>query len=336
MSFINKISTIFRLCDKNMFYIHLDDGIILDHFNSSNELVNSKKIISNKYLDFTDCYFTLDKKDNIYGIYNDKGLKMIQISNFSSITEKELLNYNADKFNISFPYIHVEDNSIHILYYIFNKNSPNSSALFHHYRHNGVWTENKIDFISHIVMDSFTVIWNQGSPIVFYYNLINGYEELFLSKFNSTTVTWSSPIQITNSKKNKLYLSVLKDSMNFYHLAYCENLGSGYAVKYENGYLNDNSLDIDVSTYISGPSTCMYPSLIKENTTLHLMWVNYGKLNTSISLNLGKEWGDHNIDEFSIEDDFVRANFFSNYTNDKGYNVSSLFTNSNDVEILGF
>ncbi|MEF9992459.1 MAG: hypothetical protein RSD22_10255 [Romboutsia sp.] len=337
MSFINSCSTIIRRSDKNMFYIHLDNGIVFDYFNKKNQLINSNKVTDNRFVGFTDSYFSIDKNDNIYGVYNNKGLKMITIpSKTSSISQNEILNYDTDKFNVAFPYIHVIDDDIHIIYYVFNNSAPNASALFHHYRHKDIWIENKIDFISHIVMDNFTVIWSQNSPIIFYFNLVNGCEELFLSRFNSSTVTWSNPIQITNSNKNKLYLSVLKDSMNFYHISYCENLGNGYAVKYQNGYLNENSIDIETSTYITGPSTCMYPSFIKEKSILYLMWVNYGKLNTSISNNLGKEWSEHEIDEFSMDGDFVRANFISNYIDDINYNVSSVFTATDDVSILGF
>lgn len=337
MSFINNCSTIIRRSNKEMFYIHYDNGILFNYYNNNGEFVESTKLKNNRFVDFTNAYFTLDKYDNVYGIYNGNGLKMVDIPKYSNkINERPILNYDVDKFNILFPYIHTIDDSIHIIYHVFNNNSPNSSALLHHYRHNGVWTESKIDFVNQIIADNFAVIWVSDSPVIFYFNLVNGYEELFFSRFNSSTVTWSSPVQITNSKKNKLYLSVLKDNMNFYHITFCENGGNGYAVKYINGYLSENSMDIDTSTYVTGPSTCMYPSFIKEKSKLYIMWVNYGKLHTSFSNNLGKEWSEHNIDDSSIEDDFVRANFYSNYSSDSVYNVSSVFSTRDDVGILGF
>lgn len=337
MSFINSCSTIVRRSNKEMFYIHYDNGIVFDYFNDNGEFVSSKKIKNNRFIDFTNAYFTLDKYDNVYGIYNNNGLKMVDVKKGSStINEIPILNYDVNKFSILFPYIHTINDSIHIIYHVYSNSSSNSSALLHHYRHNGVWMENKIDFVNQVISDNFVVVWVSDSPIVFYFNLVNGYEELFFSRFNSNTVSWSNPIQITNSKKNKLYLSVLKDNMNFYHITFCENGGNGYAVKYLNGYLNENSLYIDTSVYITGPSTCMYPSLIKEKSKLYIMWVNYGKLHTSFSTDIGKEWSDHDIDDSSIEDDFVRANFFSNYITDSDYNVSSVFTTNDYIGILGF
>ncbi|HSQ88156.1 hypothetical protein [Romboutsia sp.] len=336
MSFINKCSTIIRRSSKDMFNFYLDEKLVYDYFDKESNLIYSTPLIDS-YIDFTNSYFTLDKDDSLYGIYIDNALKLFEIpKNSNNFTKRDILTYNYKKFNVLFPYIKKFNDDIHILYYVHNNNANNTCALFHHYNHNGVWTENKIDFINHIVLNDFVVLWVQQSPIVFYFNLVDGYEEVFLSRFNYNTLTWSNPTQITNSKKNKIYLSVLKDSMNFYHLTFCENIDNGYAVKYINGYLMDNKLDVNISTYITSPSTCMYPSLIKNKSYLYLMWVNYGKLNTSLSTDLGKTWSEHEVDEFSIEEDFTRARFISNYKDDLSYNVTSVFTTCDDVGILGF
>ncbi|SCH31461.1 MULTISPECIES: hypothetical protein [unclassified Romboutsia] len=337
MSFINKCSTIIRRSSKDMFFITFDKDISYNYYDKNNEFLFSKKLIRNNSIDSANCFFNLDKFDNVYGIYNDGALKILTSqSGSSNFTQKELLKYNSKKFGICFPYINITRNDTHILYYVYNHNSANTCALFHHFKHNDVWTENKIDFINHIILDNFIVIWSYDSPSVFYFNLVNGIEEVFLSRFNKSTLTWSSPVQITNSRKNKIYLNVLKDSMNFYHLTFCENLDNGYSVKYLNGYLNDTSFDTDISTYITGPSTCMYPSFLKKDSTLYLMWVNFGKLHTSYSKDLGKSWSEHEIDEYSVENDFMRANFFSNYKDDLPYNVNTVFTSIDDVGILGF
>lgn len=336
MSFINKYSTIIRRSNKDMFNFYCDGKLRYDYFNISENLVTSTSII-NKDLDFTNFYFTLDEDDCICGIYKDNALKLFEINKYdNSFTQKDILTYNHKKFDILFPYLKRINGNLHIFYYVHNKSSSNTCALFHHYNHNGIWIENKIDFLNHIVLEEYNIIWIQDSPIIFYLNLVNGYEEIFLSRFNSNTLTWSNPIQLTHSKKNKIYLSVLKDHMNFYHLTFCENIDNGYCVKYINGYLMDYKLDINISTYITGPSTCMYPSLIKNESNLYLMWVSYDKLHTSLSRDLGKTWSEYEIDEFSIEEDFNIARFFSNYENDELYNVTSVFTTSNDIGILGF
>jgi hypothetical protein len=335
MSFINDCYTLIRKSNKDMFYIYYDNGINFDYYNSNN--IKKFKNTKNRFINFSNAYFSLDKNDNVYGIYNNMGLNMIEINNYSTkISEKKILNYDFDKFNILFPYIHKIENDIHIIYHIFSNSSSNTSALFHHYKKDDTWIENKIDFVNHIIADNFVVIFNYDILTIFYFNLVDGFEQLFFSRFNPNTLTWSTPACLTNSKKSKLYLSVIKDNLNFYHITFCENDSSGYAVKYINGYLSEDKLNVNTSTYITGPSTCMYPSIIKEGNRIYIMWVNYNRLHSCYSDDLGKTWSEHNIDEHSIENDFVRAKFFSNYSDDKLYNVDCVFSESREIEILGF
>ena len=103
-----------------------------------------------------------------------------------------------------------------------------------------------------------------------------------------------------------------------------------------NGYLSENKFDINTSNYISGPSTCIYPSLVKHNSYLNLMWVNYNKLYTAYSDNLGKTWSEHELDDNSIDEDFCKSKFISNYSDDLSYNTTSVFTINNDISIIGF
>ena len=79
----------------------------------------------------------------------------------------------------------------------------------------------------------------------------------------------------------------------------------------------------------------MYPSLVKTDNTLFVSWVNFNKLFTSSSDDLGKTWSHPTIDELSTEDDFIRSAFYSNYEKDLKYNVSHVFSTLNDVGILG-
>ncbi len=337
MSFINNRSAIIRRRNKDMFYMYLtSDGLYYNYYDSNNNLVHKDKLINNLEMNSIRYSFSLDDDDNIYCIISDKSLQILECKNNSSIfSQKESITYNFKKFGLAFPYVKYINNNAHVFYYVFNNSSNNTCALFHHYRHNNYWIENKIDFINHLVLDNFTVLWNESVPTIFYLKLVNGCEEVFASRFNLGTFCWSDPIQITNSSKNKIYLSVIRDSMNFYHLCFCEYVENGYAVKYINGYLNDNRFDVDASSYLSQPSTCMYPSLVKKNNKLFICWVDFNKLFTSYSENTGKSWSEASIDEYSTGDDFVRSNFYSNYKDDLGYNISYVFSTLNEVGILG-
>ena len=337
MSFINECYTIIRRTTKDMFYISLNnDGLYYNYYDTNNNLIHRDKLISDIDINFTKYSFSIDKDDNIYCIYCDKFLQILECKNNSKIfTQKESISYNFKKFGLVFPYVKYINDNVHIFYYVFNNSSTNTCALFHHYKHKDSWTENKIDFINHLVLDSFTVIFNESVPTIFYLKLINGCEEIFASRFNSSTFCWSEPIQITNSGKNKIYLDVIGDNMNFYHICFCEYIKNGYVVKYISGYLNENKFNIYTSSYLSEPSTCMYPSLVKVDETIFISWVEFNKLFTSTSNNLGKIWSQYTIDELSTEDDFVRCAFYSNYDKDLKYNVNHVFSTLNDVGILG-
>ena len=337
MSFINQNSFIIRKSNKHLVNIYFTNNLCLDFYNSSNELTHSTTLTN--FIPSQSSYinFTLSNNDLIQGIYKKDNLKLLSISNSdNSISQCDLLSYNNKKFNIIFPFFKNIDNSYHILYYLYNNSSRNTCVLFHHYCTNGVWIENKIDFINHIVLDNFTVLWSNNSPIVFYFNLVNGFEEVFFSRFNINSSTWSKPCQITSSKKHKIYLSVIKDSMNFYHITFCENIDNGYSVRYLNGFLNDLGFSFETDLFITGSSSCMYPSLIKENNKLNLMWVNFNRLYTCSSDDFGTTWSDHSIDEISIENDFTMSKFLSNYKEDSCFNLSNTFNIYKSIDILGF
>lgn len=337
MSFINERCAIIRRSDKDMFYMYLgNDGLYYNYYDPRGYIVHRDKLINDRDLDFTKYSFSLDKNNNVHCIYCNNSLQILECKNKSFIfTQIEYITYDYKKFGLAFPYVKYIENNPHIFYYVFNNNSTNTCALFHHYKHDDYWIENKIDFINPIVLDNFTVLWNESSPTIFYFNLVNGCEEVFSCRFNLGTFTWSDPVQITNTGHNKMYLSVIRDSINFYHFCFCEYENNGYIVKYINGYLNEKKFNLKTSAYLSRPSTCMYPSLVKTDSTLYVSWVNFNKLFTSSSKNCGSCWSEPTVDKFSKDDKFIRSIFCSNYKEDLKYSVSHVFSSMDDVGILG-
>lgn len=337
MSFINECCALIRRSGKDMLYINLGkDGLYYNYYDNNDNIVHRDRLILDMNIDFTKYSFNLDEDDNIYCIHCNNSLNILQCKKNSHVfTQKDNITYNYKKFGINFPYIKYINEDAHVFYYVCNNNSSNVSALFHHYKHNDHWVENKIDFVNHIILDNFTVLWNNAVPTIFYFNLVNGCEEVFTSRFNLGTYSWSEPLQITNSGKNKLYLSAIRDNINFYHICFCESNENGYMIEYLSGYLNENKFATETSTYVNSPSACMYPSLIKSETTLYISWVDFNKLFTVKSDNLGKSWSKPSLDEDSIEEKFSRASFYSNYYEDCKYNVSYVFSTLHDVGILG-
>lgn len=337
MSFINQCNAIIRRYNKDMFYMNLGkEGLYYNYYDSNDSIVHRDRLISYKGLDFTKYNFSMDTNDNIYCIYCSDTLQILQCKRGSNIfLQKEAINYNYKKFGIIFPHVKYIGDNAHVFYYVCNNSSPNMSALFHHYNDGEKWSEYKIDFINHIILDNFIVLWNDKIPTVFYFNLVNGCEEVFSSRFNLGTYAWSAPLQITNSGKNKLYLNVIRDNLNFYHLTFIENQEGGYVVKYLNGYLNENKFSTENSAAVSSSAPCMYPSLLKDNNNLIISWVEFNRLYSVKSSNSGKTWGEPLLSEESIEDDFCRAIFYSNYEKDTSYKVNHVFSTLQDIGILG-
>lgn len=335
MGFFNECAYILRKSNKDMMVIKAYDGLKYNYFKNSEENLLCNTLTNNK-LCFSNYYFDIDSSDIIYGIFNDKTLNIV---NFNDSLKKYFIvnkiEYDYKNFSIDFPYIKFIDDDIHILYYLTSKTSS-TTILFHHYRHNNTWFENKIDFINIPVIDNFTVFFNNNTPIIFYIGYINGFTQVLTSSFNLSTCTWSKPFKITSTDTNKIYLSVIRDHLNFYHISFSETLESRYCIKYINGYLYSNTFDLCTDQTITSSGEYTFPSLIKYNDSLYLMWVTNKILYTSISSDLGISWSDSSEDDFSMSNKFIRCFIKSNYSLDLEYNCSSLFIADSDISILGF
>ncbi len=337
MSFINDRNTIIRRSNKDMFYFYLKDNCLCyNYYNNQICILYENKLINNVDSSFSKYHISLDEKDSIYCIYCDTNLHILRCKvNSYTFDEIECIDYDSNNFSLDFTYIKYIDDNAHIFYYAFNKNNTGICGLFHSYKNNNNWIENKIDLINYIVLDDFTVLWNESRPTIFYLNLVDGCEEVFCCRFDLEKLSWSKPLQITHSNINKLYLNIIMDNLNFYHICFCEQTQNGFQVKYINGYLDETKFENINSSYVSNSSTCMYPSLVKINDTLFVSWVDFNKLFTSNSKNNGLDWSEPIFDNYSVQDDFVRCIFYSNYKDDLEFNTSYVFSMFNEIGILG-
>ena len=119
MSFINECYSIIRRKNKDMLYIYLkNDGLYYNYYDADGCIVHKGKLISDMDLDFTKYSFSLDKDDNIYCIYCDNSLQILECKNNSFIfTKTEYITYNYKKFGVAFPYVKYIENNPHIFYY---------------------------------------------------------------------------------------------------------------------------------------------------------------------------------------------------------------------------
>lgn len=334
MGFFNECSYIIRKSNKDMILIKSDNGLKYKYFKNSTSITNSEDITLVP-INFSNYYFDIDENDNVYGIYLDSQINILKLNNNSnkfSILHK--IDYDYKNYTITFPYIKFINNDIHIFYYLSNKNHA-TTILFHHYNNGKKWIENKVDFINLPVLDNFTIYFNENVPTIFYFRENNEFPQVYCCNFNLNNLSWNDPICITDSLENKIYLSVLKDKLNFYHITYCESNEFKYCIKYLNGYLNNNSFDKNINKFITDTSLYLYPSILKYNSSIFISYNYKNILYTRYSDDLGLNWSEAYEDEFSINDKFIRAYFKSNYSPDKNYISTNVFITKKPFGILG-
>ncbi len=327
MAFVNKYSSIIRRSNKSIVNIYEDEKIFFNFYDENNNLIKSKTLSKN--IDLSTLHFSLTKNDEIIGLYDDNSLKMIKIDKNDDITNQVVINYDSNQFKTIFPYIEKIDDEVHIFYYVYSLNSDDTLAFFHHYQKDGFWTENNIDFINNFIIDKFTIIFEKNTPIAFYLNIVDGFEEVFYSRFNKKTLKWSKPYQITNSNKNKLYLSVMKN--DFFNITFLEKDDVGYRVRYLK--FKDKIIK---SKSITDSSLYMYPSLLEYNKTLYIMFCDNNRIYNSKSMDNCDTWSEISLDTYSLENDFCKSYFLSNYEDDKSYNCTNVFSVYKNLDILGY
>lgn len=334
MGFFNECTYILRKTNKDMILVKSEDKLTYSYFKNSDSCTFSENLTLFP-IDFSNYHFDIDANDVAYGIFVDSSINILKFNNnnnkFSLIHK---ISYDNKNFAINFPYIKYVNDQIHIIYYLTSRNHP-TTILFHHYNDGYKWIENKIDFINLPLLDNFVVCFNNSIANIFYFKESKDFPQIYTSSFCLNSLSWNKPLQITNSYTNKIYLSILKDKLNFYHLAFCDKSDGKYFIRYLNGYLNNNNFEEMINTTINTPSIYLFPSIVKYNSDIFISYVNENILYTRSSKDLGETWSDSIEDYNSINDKFIRGYLRSNYCNDLDYTSSCLFISKNPFGILG-
>lgn len=334
MTFIQNTEILIRKSDKCISKIFFKNGINIVNFDSNFELISSSKVIDN-IKGSTDIWFDIDEQDNIYGIYDDKQGSLIKIDiNNDKINKASIINYDNSKYTISFPYISKIGKDTHIIYYL-RDNKSKLYKLVHNIKRDKEDIMSIIDIVGYEDINNFTVICDNTNISMFYFKVVKGYEEVFMCTLNHENSIWYNPIQITNSNKEKIHLSVTKGTNNTYHIAYSENNSSKYQPIYKRVDLNKESILINDSVYVNKSSACNIPHIIEHKNVLHMQWIEYGNLNISKSFEFGKSWDTPIIDDDGMEYPFIRYYYKSNCEADKEYKVSTVYGCKNYINILG-
>lgn len=335
MPFIKQSSILIRNSFNNLYTISVENGISINYVNSNFEIKKNKKILSD-ISSLSTIYFDIDSNDNIYGLFTEKNkfLNYLHI-NDSIISKTLILKYDSNKYKIKFPFIKRLDNKVHIIYYEINKEKSHFSALVHYYKKNNIWVKSNIDFLNYTLLNNFEVIINENDLKIYYFKLIDGYEELFVANYSFDKEKWDMPIQITSSKKSKVYLSLLKDSKNIYHIVYSEKNQNQFYCKYMNLFFENKTPHIQNDIFLSTKVASLFPNIIKYKDILYCQWLEYNHLYTTYSLNNGESWCNIKLFNETYNYPFTQFIFKSNSNKDEYLNSSKFYSYTNSLKLLG-
>ncbi|MDD6770057.1 MAG: hypothetical protein SPJ62_12310 [Inconstantimicrobium porci] len=336
MSFSRNFITLIKNRNNDIFEINNQNGLIISRYGNKNKLIYSKKIFDGHFT-FIDYWFEIDNNDNIYGIVNDKKGSLIYILiKDRIIVKKRLLNFNTIQISIKYVSIKIINNSINIFYYCSEKSSPHKCNLIHYHKNTNGWRKNIIDLVSYNTLTNYVTLYNSSKNMsILYYKLCNNHEELFLSLFNKESLRWEKPIQLTNSRHDKIYLSALIDKKNNYHILFSEKDLYKYQCSYIQGYIDNNHFTILHYNTLGDATACSFPTILEQNSRISAQWSEYNNLYFCISDDSGDTWGPVLINPKIYISTFTCCNYKTNPNRDNEINSYSVFVDLDTFKILG-
>ncbi|WIF94838.1 hypothetical protein [Caminicella sporogenes] len=340
MPFINSTQTILRKSNGDIlnFYI-INKTLFLRKFKNNKGWEKHIEIISkisNNNLDIK-----IDNNDKIYGIICTDNGKVLYIYTDSSnnIKYNNLFDFNINKYLLKYPVIQKINSTLHILYYLLDKNYKNLFGIIHHYYDGNKWIKNNINIIKVFpIINPFIISYNSNILNIFYFNKIKNAEEVFVNSFESTSKTWSEAIQLTNNNKKKLYLNVLNNDLYSHNIIWSEFVDDNLVIKYMNCSLKKEEITSSKIISLSKPSNCSFPTFIKTQTALWAIWVEMDKVVSCYSFDNGKNWSESNVYTDSSKYNFIKYKFDTNFKDDlQNFKVHSIFgTYYPKISFIGF
>ncbi|WP_244835133.1 hypothetical protein [Clostridium sp. BJN0001] len=281
MPFLNKFNIEISISKKILIKIRLDQNIYLDKYDKNNVLLSTYKIENGSYL-YDKVWFSKMSDFSICGLLlkNSNKLIYIYINLKKNFIIKECISNKISGYQtIEFPYIYKNKDSTHIFFYInYNKN-PRRYYLVHYYYNKHKWNKNIICNSLCAILTNYVSFVKENECSVFYLKGEQYFEEIYYRYFDFNTLKWSDEEKITDNKKRKVYLAVVKDKKKNYHIAYSESNGRVYNISYIHlSYINENKYVEKYNNTVSKTIAPMYPNIILTNSVIYVQWIEYSSL----------------------------------------------------------
>ena len=304
-------------------------GIIFDFY--LNEQKHIEYIVSDnkckwkeKYVVITELtenfYVEIDDKDNIHIIsFHSNGNLYYSQYNNKQWQNHLIAQYPVSEQVILYPTIKYVNNQIHIFYYLLYTSKKNKAYLLHLSFDNKNYKTNHITTVySHSYLNPFKIFSKDDEILILYGSVVNGVDQIFITKLNISTGKLDNSISLSHSKDKKIYIDGLLDNNKTLHIIWSKYDEEHLVVQYLN--IDTNKLDIkseDLNPIsLSNQSSCSFPTLVYYKEILWAIWTEVGKIVSCYSIDMGKNWSESFIHEDSRKLNFKRYRYISNSSND--------------------
>jgi hypothetical protein len=324
MIYTNNIVLIEDFSD-NLYLFKLNEGTILSYgFQNKDNKFQEEKISDKALLEYD---ISIDNKNNIYTIYQDKSFYLILLIKTEESTKEIILTEEPmpEVFNLN---LEIIDNFPHIFYNVFLEGKK--YRIVHHYYNGDTWVTNLVgDIEINQVLNPMKIISGEEKIKLIYYNMKKA-EEIYCKNFNFKEGKWEKEIKLTENPIGKLYLDALIIDGKL-HLSYCE-FDENLVVKYERYNLKDFQREIELE--ISNKENISWPTLIYHENILWIVWAEYENILSRFSLDMGDNWASIYLWKDIKDKDIVRYK----YINKKDKNIlnHSFGIFGEDIKFIGF
>ncbi|QXM05728.1 hypothetical protein [Crassaminicella indica] len=345
MSFANQRNILIhdRLGNLYNFRWH-EEKIIYTYFDKYLKEYESDTLVDDCTLEYD---AVIDEENNVYFAYHRKDGKLVLMFLKNGFWHKNLLggDRTLNIFNLN---LFIYNQQVHMIYCIPANENNMCYRIYHHYYKNQEWKTFVVQDIKRKkLLNPFQIIQNEKNLIIGFYDFLNDEEQIYIKEFDQKNEQWQNALQLTSSKKEKLYLDMFMTKNKILHITYSEYFQGNLVIKYEKYKFENNKAIRLIEKVLSNPSNCSNATFIQQDEKLWIVWTEYEQVVSCFTEDDGENWSkpylwkeSKKIDffryKFNTNDEDIKKDYQFNYTFGKGYPEFSFigFGPLENVEII--
>lgn len=336
MGFMNMHDVLIMDNEENIYSFYMHEKKVKLLFYDKERGRADKKLIASDCLDEYDA--TISDEGVVYLVCQKIDSSIVLITIEKGRQEESVL---AEEFDGKLRNLNITiiNDIVHIIYCLESKEGNKRYRIFHHNLLGDNWNTNIVSDISAgNILNPISLVKKEDKLIIGYYDMVDNYEQVFVSILNLADSNWLDKIQLTEDNSTKLYLDMIINDKNEIDICYSKLVEGNFLVTHKKYELSDLAVTKVAEHALSNPSNCMYPTFIYEGNTLWLIWIEFNGLLSCYSKDEGMSWSLPFSWESSKKNDFARYKFSTN--NDPIANIYKInygfCTYGDDLSFIGF